>query len=371
MKPNKRKSAPPVFACLPRELLIDPPVGQLEPFDLAIACGLLACGRRMIDQARHEAALKAGSDLIANERALGANFKEEWKRKRRAKPGDEDYILPHRIHTYNVLGNSKPRDKTPEAIKKAGQFGYKRAKNSLRREAAPDQTISLSRSAILRLAGLSSDGKNLGKIDEALNRLTKNIRLPDGALAPLITSKTRKSDHFEIRLCGAWFDPPFGKVPLPIPTRSRAAAALYLFIAGIKTYASNRRASTFKSLCVRLGIPITGAGSVARRSIDRALDVVNSHVQRRLPIRKLAQHGIKIYTYRISKADESGASIKLETEKEVHPPKLDRVRKRVQPAQYEIRNLRDVVRYKELRERHLDGDLQASAILGLAPIEDE
>jgi hypothetical protein len=144
----------------------------------------------------------------------------------------------------------------------------------------------------LRLSGLSAGARNLDLIDPILAKLRKPVQCGEDRLPALLKSVLAEGERLRLEVCGDWLAPPFGKVPMPLPTRSAHALALYLFVHTIKTSNANKGDSSFLSLCTRLGIKSDQRWQ-CQQAFDRALAVVNTHLSK-LDIEELARNNVKI-----------------------------------------------------------------------------
>jgi hypothetical protein len=143
----------------------------------------------------------------------------------------------------------------------------------------------------LRLSGLPSNARNLDLIDEAVSTLRKSVRAGDDLLPAPITAVKADGNRLRLEVCGDWLAPPYGKVPMPLPTRSAYAMALYLFVHTIRAGTGNTDDSDFKHLCARLGIRAKTRWQL-QQPFDRALAAVNQHFAKLDP-EPLAACGIK------------------------------------------------------------------------------
>ena len=319
---TKIKRGEPGYVTIPRELLLHPPIRhrhhnekvRVTPFEFGVACGLLRLARKVVTADRHERAFAAGGKQIVEEMKLSKKFKEDWRATRKARrKGDDDVPAPKRRHAFYarvIYSNWNERRerfglppdrgayrpiKTSDALRTAGQQGY-RDKRSRLRERVPDMVeVTVTRSALLRAAHLPPTGGNLRRLTPALQRLTR----PVGGLPPLISSWSSQGT-LQVQVEGIWLAPPFGRIPLPFP-RGPSALSLYLFMFAIELGPGGREGMEFRRLCERLGIP-TQWGS-AGRSLTRALNAVNAHLK---AFPELGKHRIEVPPYLLAKETRDG-----------------------------------------------------------------
>lgn len=289
--PKNRVPSRALYGTLPRDVMRHPPVQAWRPFDIAIACALSVKARFERARQRHIKALDIGATTIDQEKHYAELFQEDWKKvKARRRRGEQDVDAPERFHAYKG-SEYKPLAYADE-LRKAGKTGYRRAQRALRKGSPPEVIeIELSRAALLRLAHLSTDAKNRAELDAALARLQKPLRVDGVRKSGLLESIDEKAGKLRLRIRGEWLEPPFGQIPLPLPTRSPAATALYLFLHTVRTSRSNTRAINSEDLCRRLGIDTDRPPFVLRQALHRALDLVNQYV-RRLNETDLDRHGV-------------------------------------------------------------------------------
>lgn len=308
---KNRVQARAVYGTLPRDVLHHPPVHSWRPLDIAIACALSVKARFELARRRHIKALDIGATTIDQEKQYAADFQADWlKVKARRRRGEEDVPAPERFHTYKG-SEYKLHDTHATELRKAGKAGYRRAQRVLRKEPPPELVeIEISRAALLRLAHLSTDAKNRHQLDQTLRRLQKPVRINGTRLPPLIASVDPKATRLRLQITGVWLEPPFGQVPLPLPTRSSIATALYLFLRSVKTSRVNSRAINFEDLCSRIGIDTSQPLFRCKQALHRALGLVNQYV-RRLDEDVLDQHGIMAVNGYSIKAANGGDRVRF------------------------------------------------------------
>ncbi|MGD9922040.1 MAG: hypothetical protein AB7V13_11420 [Pseudorhodoplanes sp.] len=101
---------------------------------------------------------------------------------------------------------------------------------------------------------------------------------PAGLGLPPCILHVRQLDrkNFEVAVSGAWLEPPFVPILLPLPIRSIAAVRLWMLLRCIDTKERNRKAMPFDKLCERVGVDPRQSYSVKYRAVIRALDAVNA-----------------------------------------------------------------------------------------------
>ena len=190
-------------------------------------------------------------------------------------------------------GSSDPRTVTPFAFalltgilvaaraKWREAHGYRQHREEPRPRGAPATIkITLSRYALLRGSLLPDNGRNRRALYGALDRLCDLVGWGDEPHSALLTGwfETR-SGKLCLSVCGEWLDPPWHRVPLPLPLCSVNATALFLFLHAVKVdgNAEKNRAIALGKLCNRLGIPFWRP-ALDKRRVDAALAIINQHL---------------------------------------------------------------------------------------------
>lgn len=294
-RPRPKRRARAAFAMLPRAVLYHPPVDQWRPFDLAIMAGLLTAARNALADSQHDSALSAGAQSISREQEYAGQHQQKWREVKEARQRGHDAAAPRRQHTFTADDEYAPTRTTRQTFKAAGKHGYTNRKAALRKLRAPAHIeFEIRRSAILLLAGLSNDAKNLERLDLALRRLMRPVVVNRQNKLPVIAFfRQLPSGKIRLRVNGEWIAPPFGKVPMPLPTRSPVAVALFLFIHTISTRSANKGSTSFWSLCKRLGLGRRQARWLCQRDVVRALAVINAHLGK-LDYKALAEQKLKL-----------------------------------------------------------------------------
>jgi hypothetical protein len=274
----------PLYVFVPQRLVLTPPIAhrgsnasaRVSPFEFAVLAGVLIEARAAVGNAHHTQAYQAAKSTIVQERELHQNFREKWRSVKKRRRLGEQVEAPVRRHTFPVhfvndhdYNPHKPM-KLKRALKRAGRYKYQDELRRLRRHHAPDDVVlTVSRYALLRSAGLANNGNNLRKLDQALDRLCRAV----GGGEPPLVSWQVDAGKLELHVSGEWLRPPYVALPMPLP-RNATTLALTLFVQGIRTERSYKKAISLAALCDRLGVPSWGP-TAANRSINAALDSLN------------------------------------------------------------------------------------------------
>jgi hypothetical protein len=246
-RPPKPKS-PAEFAPLSREILSQPPLrhrGELpeaglsvSEFVTGVAATILA--RRDREHHAHRAGLRAGK------RAMDAQRSSEQPVKNKAR-----YLDSH------------------------GSAGFEHGRQRYRDDHADeDWYFETSRGELLRYAGLSDNAANSKRVDADLDRLTRPVF---NRPSVLVRWRESSGQWIELEVRREWLSlERYTTVKMPLPTSSRDALALYLFLSSINLSPRNRTGIPAKALYVRLGIR-TGRPSHDEKALRQALARVNEH----------------------------------------------------------------------------------------------
>ena len=263
---KERKARPMLFACVPTPVLKYPPIsrhgtaanGLLTVFEFAVAAAILAHAYRASARKRHGHALKAGRLAVQDRQALGAQIARE-------KRADLEY---------GPMGSSEYgfRERMSNAYFTATGF-YSPA----------DTAVVVSRSALLRAAGLTTNSRNTARVGKALARLRSAVKAGPHRLPPLLLeSQALPNGRCRLVVAREWLARPIGVVPLPLPTRGNSSTvlALFLFLFG----SDQRGHSTTNSiepekLCRRISIAFRWPRE-ACAALDNALEAVNAHLSK-------------------------------------------------------------------------------------------
>jgi hypothetical protein len=331
-----------LYATLPRAFAFDARHHDLDPVELVIVAGLLTAARFARGDELHAMAFGTGQKAIKKERRLADQHKSDWQKTHAIRRRGQFAPAPKRDHVHKLPTYKAGR--TRKTLKAAGAFGYKHSKVHYRKRPPPDRvTLSISKSRLLTIAGLSRDGSNLARLNQALDKFCKPIKVDGCEMPPLLHSiEEQPSGKLLLDVSGDWLAMQFIRVPLPVPTRSPVATALYLFLLCIPTGPHEKGHASLKTLCQRIGINVK---KWRQRAFDRALDIVNDHLER-LDGDALRESKIKIpAAYKVVPVDEyrirlqgiarpSGPDdfsgelrrIKTERERRTRPEKIERVR---------------------------------------------
>ena len=260
--PVTKRRLPDLYAQLPLGIFQHPPVRDartanemhlLTKFEFGVLVGVQRVAARAYDQLRLERALAVGSKMMARERLEGRHHLARWKRQQEQ-------------------GRGKPN--LGRSIKRVGEDTYRRVKKKQR---PPDViAVECSRYDILRSVGLNQKALNLDRVPEALERLRQCVGPMD---SPLL-GWTNENRQLQLEVRGQWLEPPFGRVPLPLPLRSSVATCLYLWalsIAGTRTPRAYQKIR-LERLCELIGISTSLGRAYARRALLSAIDVLNEQL---------------------------------------------------------------------------------------------
>lgn len=296
------KFAAPLYVCMSNFICQRPPIahrggdakGRVTPFEFAMLAGVLNAARATLSQQHFDRAWRAGgAPTIKQQRQHVKQFRDDWeetKRKRRRGASKQQAPAPRMRHAFPAaryyenenernegLGDRPDRNaRRPlmrrKLIKAAGREGFKEELRRQRQAPAPDTlAVPVSRYTLLRCAGLADSGPNRAKIDAALDRLCQPIADTDGVLI-----KWRSEKHgLQLQVRGAWLNPPFERLPMPLP-KSANVLALYLWLNGINTGYVHRNGGID---CGRL-FELLGLSWRRFRHLQRALDLVNAYLDR-------------------------------------------------------------------------------------------
>ena len=244
----------------------------------------MVAARSALLEERHIEALEAGHSSMKLEKMFGDEYQQDWKRVQRRRSKGEHAPSPKRMHVFNLAREfKKPQMPLKQAILETGKVGYNQKLKELKRRPAPDRvSIELSRTAILRFANLSCDGKNLATVDKALCRLIRPVALDGDYFPPLIINHEHLSTGtIKLAVDGEWLPHKrFCRLPLPLPTRSPQALALGMFLRAVRVGRLNDESISLERLCHRIGIDPDQPRYHVQQALDRALDVINRNLAR-------------------------------------------------------------------------------------------
>ena len=249
--PPPKPNSPGEFAFLARQILSQPPLRHrgelpkagLSVLEFCIGVSATVLARRSRAAEAHRAGLRKGK------RAMTAKRNSEQPVHDKANPSEE-------------FGYE-------------GSAGFEHGRRQHYDDHVDqDWYATTSRNELLRYAGLSDDAANNKRVDDALDRLTRAVRRHPPVL---VGWRELRGRWIEIEVRCEWLSlERYGKVKLPLPTSSRDALALYLFLIIINLSPRNKTSIPASTLYKRLGIR-TGRPAHNERALRNALDRVNAH----------------------------------------------------------------------------------------------
>ena len=254
----RKESDRAAFACIWRRVLHNPPIthrhatnnrGRLTVLEFAVAVAAATRARAERGKMKHQAALAAGKKAIRRQR-------------RHARAGE--------YNSFKLAGVSYE-------FKLAGSAGYMQGEEAFD-SSRFTVSIRLSRSELLRAAGLARNGKNNARLTAALQRLTRPVQVGTAKIKGPLESWTVDGPKLRLAVRSTWLPTRhFACVPMPLPTRGSVTLALYLFLFGADLRPDRDTAIRFDRLAQRVGIPLDYPAH-AVRSIKAALARVNAHL---------------------------------------------------------------------------------------------
>lgn len=234
MRAAKTPQTREMFAMIPREFAVKPGAYRLTTLETALLAGILRAVLGKDYKQRDKIAFRAGKRALVEHRQKGGK--------------------------YDARGKDVARSARRQSM-------LLQKKKSLPAEII---VIKLTSTELLKWSGVSPDTRHQRKLDAGLKKLTK-LSLPK---KPALLRSYRRFLDGTIKLfvSGAWLDPPYVKVPLPLPTRSKNAINLGLFLRCIADRGYIRLSTLAHDV---LGLPTTKACE-QRRFIERALVVLNA-----------------------------------------------------------------------------------------------
>jgi hypothetical protein len=306
-----------LFVCLLRTILERPPIKHrhtpdswryLNPNEFAVAVAALVAARAAWSDEAHTAAWQAGERQLQRKRQHLRKYKRERHAHRplyhkgyAIHEAEPDWIEPpfsrDECEIAYELAYGGPREsEQPFPVKQAmtntGRHAYRRQRQKLRQQSTRAIiVVKLTPRGLLRTAGIQPNGLHHRQFDAILERLLD----PVGENGPAVLDwyQPLRSGLVRLAVNGCWLGSPFAKVPLPLPLKTPAVLALYLFLAGIDTGASNRRMIDQRTLYRRLGFRTTRGLPYCRRQLDQALEIINRHLAG-LDREALAEQNIKV-----------------------------------------------------------------------------
>jgi len=282
-------------------MCIEPTSHDLSPFALSLFGVLCALARIERGDYLHTEALEGGQGAIDIELQLADSFSNKWKVTNEARRKGEHASAPQRIHYTDLNKHElqrtpryKPRKKV-KAIRSAGSLGYAETKASLRLLPMPE-TVRLETSVLhlLRHMRLSNGGRNWQHLDEALDVLSKPIKVAQYECDPLISVRRLKAGRMIIKVCGTWLNIQYARVPLPVPIKSTLATKLLLWLRCVRPTSDYKDGKEigFDTLCKRFGVK--GERWLRSRSFIRAVETINFEYLSKIDREGLAGTKIKM-----------------------------------------------------------------------------
>jgi hypothetical protein len=234
----RKRDNPHEFALMPTELCKRPP--RLSPFEWAVLAAIQRAGLSAWAGARHEEAYKVGARAMARER---------------------DKEVPFEQRSYTGL-----------RVQSWGEAAYQREMRRLREKGPPEGLVAKLKATPFMAGGdLKNRSAHHHALDGALDRFTQTV---DNRLPPPLRKWTRlKSGRLKLDINGAWLKDTLA-VPLPLPCFSAPAIALLLLLQTLWW------GSTNKSLRLELVCELIGVSR--KRGLQRAMDVLNEHLEKRV-----------------------------------------------------------------------------------------
>ncbi|MEY9731732.1 hypothetical protein [Bradyrhizobium yuanmingense] len=241
------------FAMLPREFALTPGKHGLTSIETALLAGTLRAALQEDYKQRDAIAHRAGRRALVLHRQKGGKYDTKGK-------------LIARIARNGSMLRQQRQFRPAEVI-----------------------VVKTSATALFKLSGLLPHTRNLRQLDDALAKLTK-LTLPG---KPPLLHSCRQSLNGTITLfvSGSWIEPPYVRVLLPLPIRSRNATNLSIFLCCIAVGGHIRLERLAKDI-LRLR---ANKAYEQRRLIDRALTVLNAAL--------IANNVPFLYAMRIDQAD--------------------------------------------------------------------
>ena len=251
---NRKQGSKFTFVCIPRQLVIRPPIRHrgapdddgLSVFEFVVAATCVRLARAELNNFRHKYALSIGKKAINRERRHASKDLQ-------TKIGGVSY-----------------------QFKLAGTDGYLQGQqafdDAMRGECF---AVELSAHEFFRASGLARNGRSTARLPSTFERLTMGA----GTFGPVLRQWT-KTRHGRLRLEveGKWVPKlRFARVAWPLPTSGATVLALYLFLSS--TDQRSEVSIKTENLYRFLGIPLNRPAH-AERALDRALLLVNRHLER-------------------------------------------------------------------------------------------
>jgi hypothetical protein len=161
------------------------------------------------------------------------------------------------------------------SLAKLGSKGYRRGHAALK--AASTITVTVTRSGLLRAAGMRDSGPNLKRLPAALQRLTQPVRVGGQQVAPVLHSWEPLPHGLRLQVNAAWVPQArYCMVPWPPPSHAGGTITLALYLFAFGT--ASKFPLPVRTLTTRLHIKV-GYASQVRRAIAHALKLANAHLE--------------------------------------------------------------------------------------------
>jgi hypothetical protein len=276
---NSGQKVKPCFVAMPnRYVRALPP--ELEPFDNAVMVTVLAKATLDITVSDIAASRSKSGEAIRNE----IDRLREKKDRRRYSTAEfrrflytpSDRIIDEPVDPAVGLALLKQAGKLfryhdSNQFKHLGRFVYMGEREHRKRKRPATVVTEWSRRGLVKAMKLPIKSPNLHRLDGALDQLVK--------MGVLASWKVLPSGRLQIAVDGrALPTKRFTQIALPLPTQSKVAVALYLFIHWIDL--TKHRQIKWKRLCKLLGLPARRDNAV--QALERARDCINNHLKRKV-----------------------------------------------------------------------------------------
>lgn len=301
---------PEIVACLPHTTpsnLRRPPYA----IDLALISLLIAEARISLQTFAHEYAQRQGRKAIDTQARKIDYHKKQLSEWRAAQECGEKVGPPPRREVVGKFMNGS--DKADELVRSAGRIEYSKARRRARRKKPPKIVTVTFRSLrqLIERLGLTATTYNRARVMESLQYLSlisldyeswhdpKVGKIHRMLLPPISQVYAKSNSQVKLDINGQWVDTRNGfyaKVPLPIPTRSATTCNLYMRLWAFRWGIVGAQRIAFGKLCEALGIQMDDSQDHITRAFYRALDQVNTHLQK-LDREALEKDGLEIPEY--------------------------------------------------------------------------
>jgi hypothetical protein len=326
----------PCYVALPNaDIRLLPP--ELEPFVYATMVPLLA--KAMLDL--------TVADIAASRSKSGEAIKShigDLRKKKNRRPVSDDCIDDKPIDPAIQSALFKQRGKLYQHFesnyfKFIGRAKYMGEREERKRKRPATVVTEWSRRGLVKAMKLDRHGRNLARLDGALDRLVE--------IGVLASWKVLPNGRLRIAVNGSALPTKrFTQIALPFPTQSKVALALYLFIHWIDL--TKHRQIKWKRLCKLLGLPARRDNAV--QALERAVNYINDHLEHKVDWVALAQ--VKKGNIKTPKAInfewlDDGASVRFFAAVEEHVEEPRKMKPQKQPTTPAPR-IRIVARDEEL-----------------------